>query len=338
MFGSSDARKPEQLDRTDNTIPNVQQSSLLFRMTAQLATSMPRRVALIMGVANQRSIAMSCIESFLKRGGWDVIFTVQNDKARSKVQKIIEQQQLGSQTRHMHGIEGGQGGKILGGFVCDVSDKRSTELFFRESLPEILQAEESNLQAVIHSIAFAPDLRKPLLETSREAFLEAHEISAYSLIQVARESMPFLGRAGQGTVEGYDDCTSCSSITTLSYLGANRAIPGYHAMGPAKASLESIVRGLALELGQHRNTNASNDTIVRVNAVRAGPIPTISSKGGIAGFERMRDDVKQKAPLGNITASQVATTVYHVAAEASGMTGQTIDVDGGYSTVGGPIP
>mmetsp|Transcript_6963 Transcript_6963/g.14164 ORF Transcript_6963/g.14164 Transcript_6963/m.14164 type:complete len:210 (+) Transcript_6963:127-756(+) len=134
------------------------------------------------------------------------------------------------------------------------------------------------------------------------------------------------------------------SITTLSYLGADRGIPGYHAMGPAKASLESIVRGLALELGQHRCGNKHNDgcrargPMVRVNAVRAGPIPTLSSKGGIAGFERMRRDVELRAPLGNVSASQVASTVYHLAAEAGGMTGQTIDVDGGYSIVGGPPP
>jgi enoyl-[acyl-carrier protein] reductase I len=313
-------------------------------------TPTPRKIALIMGVANQRSIAMSCMESFLQKGDWDVILTMQNEKTRAKVQKMIEQGHVQSQqiisndiTQHDNNNGNHTKGKVLGGFVCDISDPRSTELFFRESLPETLQSEENNneLQAVIHSIAFAPELRKPLLETSREAFLDAHEISAYSLIQVARESLPFLGGNRQKGVQGDNSTTSCSSITTLSYLGADRAIPGYHAMGPAKASLESIVRGLALELGQHRHSSTSSTEdapIVRVNAVRAGPIPTLSSKGGIAGFERMRDDVRLKAPLGNVAASQVAATVYHVAAEATGMTGQTINVDGGYSTVGGPIP
>ena len=273
-----------------------------------------------MGVANQRSIAMSCMESFLRKGDWDVIFTVQNERVRSKVQSILQKQ---------HGRKrSSTSGKILGDFVCDFVDQKSTELFFRESLHKALENDELSLQAVIHSIAFAPDLRKPLLDTSRESFLEAHDISAYSLIQVARETMPFLGRNSQ-------NANPRSSITTLSYLGADRAIPGYHAMGPAKASLESIVRGLALELGQHNtNTNSS----VRVNAIRAGPIPTLSSKGGIAGFDRMRQDVRLRAPLGNVSASQVAATVYHVAAEANGMTGQTINVDGGYSTVGGPEP
>jgi len=296
----------------------------------------PRKVALIMGVANQRSIAMSCMESFLQKGDWDVILTVQNEKSKAKVKKICTHF-LQSQISNRHVKNCNHWGNILGDFVCDVSDPGSTEMFFRESLPEILESEDYNLQAVIHSIAFAPELRRSLLETSREAFLEAHEISSYSLIQVARESIPFLGVNGQKGVEG-DNSTCCSSITTLSYLGADRAIPGYHAMGPAKASLESIVRGLALELGQHQNSSTQNGPIARVNAVRAGPIPTLSSKGGVAGFERMRQDVQLKAPLGNVSASQVAATVYHVAAEANGMTGQTIDVDGGYSIVGGPPP
>ena len=318
-----------------------------------MATTTPsvaaaRKVALIMGVANQRSIAMSCMESFLQKGDWDVILTVQNEKARAKVQKMIE---LNEQRRVHHQTNNKNGNvnrdAILGEFICDVTDPTSTEFFFRESLPETLHDQQRqqnfNLQAVIHSLAFAPDLRKPLLETTREAYLEAHEISAFSLIQVARESIPYLGVDAQNKGDDAIDNKSTSSnstsasITTLSYLGADRAIPGYHAMGPAKASLESIVRGLALELGQHRRTHNNQELDpIRVNAVRAGPIPTLSSKGGIAGFERMRQDVQLRAPLGNVSASQVAATVYHVAAEASGMTGQTIEVDGGYSIVAGP--
>jgi len=184
---------------------------------------------------------------------------------------------------------------------------------------------------VIHSLAFAPELKNPLIETTREAYLDAHEVSAYSLIQVARESIPYLHKNGN------KNCSS--SITTLSYLGAGRAIPGYNIMGPAKASLESIVRGLALELGQQQptqNQQRVEHPIIRVNCVRAGPIPTLSSKGGITGFDRMRQDVRTRAPLGNVSASTVAATVYHVAAEACGMTGQTIEVDGGYSIVARP--
>ena len=304
-----------------------------------MTTAIAKKVALIMGVANQRSIALSCMESFLQKGDWDVILTVQNEKARIKVQKIIEQ------TKYNKNSSSNRNGKILGVEICDVSDQMSTEKFFRESLQDTLHNynddddddnnknnnnsnEHRNLQAVIHSLAFAPELKNPLIETTREAYLEAHEISAYSLIQVARESIPYLQHGNNG-IENSSSSTS-SSLTTLSYLGAGRAIPGYNVMGPAKASLESIVRGLALELGQH------SDHPIRVNAVRAGPIPTVSSKGGITGFERMRQDVQIRAPLGNVTSSQVAATVYHVAAEACGMTGQTIEVDGGYSIVAGP--
>jgi enoyl-[acyl-carrier protein] reductase I len=304
-----------------------------------MTAAITKKVALIMGVANQRSIALSCMESFLQKGDWDVILTVQNEKARTKVQKIIEQQ-----TKYNKSSSNRMSGKILGVEICDVTDQISTETFFREYLQETLHNnddddddddssssnEHRNLQAVIHSLAFAPDLKNPLIETTREAYLEAHEISAYSLIQVARESLPYLQQHGNSTSTSTSTSTITSSLTTLSYLGAGRAIPGYNVMGPAKASLESIVRGLALELGQQ------HDHPIRVNAVRAGPIPTVSSKGGIAGFERMRQDVQVRAPLGNVTASQVAATVYHVAAEACGMTGQTIEVDGGYSIVAGP--
>eukprot|EP00536_Pseudo-nitzschia_multiseries_P001558 jgi/Psemu1/181129/e_gw1.19.152.1 len=287
-----------------------------------------------MGVANQRSIAMSCMDTFLQKGDWDVILTVQNERTRTKVQKLIENRRIGVQsTNGDHPNDHGGLGRILGEFVYDVTDPASTDLFFNESLPETLNRQELTLEAVIHSIAFAPELRKPLLETSREAFRDAHEISAYSLIQVARESIPYLGRIPSTNDDEVDNRKTNSSITTLSYLGADRAIPGYHTMGPAKASLESTVRGLALELGQHRT---SCGPLVRVNAVRAGPIPTLSSKGGIAGFDRMRRDVERRAPLGNVSASQVAATVYHVAAEADGMTGQTIEVDGGYSVMAGP--
>jgi enoyl-[acyl-carrier protein] reductase I len=166
-------------------------------------------------------------------------------------------------------------------------------------------------------LAHAPNLKTtPLLQTSLEAYTEAHEISAYSLISIAQATQPLLD-------------TSSSSITTLSYLGAVRAIPGYHVMGPAKASLEAIVRGLAVELAP---------TNTRVNAVSAGPIATLAAKGGIANFERMQEEMRLRAPLGTVTAEQVASTVTFLATQGTGITGQTIYVDGGYSIVGGPPP
>jgi enoyl-[acyl-carrier protein] reductase I len=322
-----------------------------------------KKVALIMGVANQRSIAWSCVQSFLQqRPGvdWHVLLTYQhgNDKVKSKVQSLIDSQQGSSGT-------GSGAGRILGAFPCDVTDDAAVRTFFHEALPEalhrcyhqddinhddggsVLQFSEPQLHAVIHSIAYAPDLKRPLLETTREAFLLAHEVSAYSLIQVARESLPYMkvktealststNESTAGRLQQAQRARTCSttSLTTLSYLGAARAIPGYNVMGPAKASLESIVRGLALEMGGRND----NSLPVRVNAIRAGPIPTLSSRGGIANFDLMRQDVDLRSSLGrNVTAEEVASTVYHVAAEAWGMTGQTIDVDGGYSSVMGPV-
>lgn len=304
-----------------------------------------KKVALIMGIANQRSIAWSCLERFLQckddtvdgDDGWSIIYTVQNEKTRSKVEALLEKKQMSvlSKSRNNN--------NILGGFVCDVMDESSMQQFFRQALPDVLQQQQQllSLQAVIHSIAFASQLRTTsLLETNRESFLEAHDISAYSLVEVARESLPYLQKpllpfqTDDGVRDDAATPSSTRSITTLSYLGSTHAIPGYNVMGPAKASLEGVVRGLAVDLG--RNGSHSNNCPVRVNAVRAGPLPTISSKGGIAGFDRMRKDVEDKAPLGNVTVSQVADSVYHVAAEAHGMTGQCINIDGGYSIVAGP--
>jgi enoyl-[acyl-carrier protein] reductase I len=279
-----------------------------------------KKVALIMGIANQRSIAWSCLETFLQKD-WFVIYTVQNDKIKSKVERIVEQN-VHDRFRSC----------VLGGFSCDVTNSSSMERFFRQALPEALQKQHQeqqvSLHAVIHSLAFASNLKTPLIETTRDSFLLAHEISSYSLIEVALESLPYLQAQNRGDNE--DDDTCSRSITTLSYLGAARAISGYNVMGPAKASLEGVVRGLAKELG-------NSICPIRVNAVRAGPLPTISSKGGIAGFDLMRQDVQVKAPLGNVTTSQVANSVYHVAAEVHGMTGQIINIDGGYSIVAGPV-
>lgn len=291
------------------------------------------RVALIMGVTNQRSIAWSCLQRFLLDGNsgtdhrpWKILLTCQNDKIRTKVESMVR------------GASTDNGRAVIGTFSCDVTDPTSMQSFFQEALPEVLMTEKLFVDAVVHSIAFAPNLKThSLLETTAEDFAIAHAVSAYSLVDVARQVFPHLACHKE-----YERNGSTSSITTLSYLGAERAIPGYNVMGPAKASLESIVRGLALELGagnqNHQGEKPRRRHGVRVNAVRAGPIPTVSSKGGIADFQDMLQDVEDRAPLGrNVTSTEVAATVYHVAAEASGLTGQTIDVDGGYSIVAGPI-
>eukprot|EP00934_Nitzschia_sp_Nitz4_P005985 Nitzschia sp. Nitz4//scaffold52_size167869//82450//83229//NITZ4_002279-RA/size167869-processed-gene-0.97-mRNA-1//1//CDS//3329554044//5975//frame0 len=253
-----------------------------------------------MGVANQRSIAWSCVETFAQNG-WKVILTSQNDKLLSKAQALVD--------KFPHTVKS---------FPCDVATDMQGESSseFSQRLADALQGEA--LTSVVHSLAHAPNLKTtPLLQVTQEDFSKAHEISSFSLIEVARQTRPFLQYASEK-----------GSITALSYLGAVRAIPGYNVMGPAKASLESIVRGLALEL--------SADSL-RVNAVSSGPLATLSAKGGIAHFDRMQREVQEKAPLGNVTASQVASTIHFLSTgAASGITGQTIYVDGGYSIVGGP--
>lgn len=298
------------------------------------------KVALVMGLANPRSIAWSCVDTFA-RNGWKVVLTCQSEKILSKAQPLFDKYKS----------------SILGSFECDVlkdlddnassADQHCSP--FQQRLGGILNDQPAPLSAVVHSLAYAPNIKTtPLLQSTREDFLQAHEISAYSLIQVARQTKDFFflredhHRGGVDGDEGEDGTRRIvGSITALSYLGAVRAIPGYHAMGPAKASLESIVRGLALELADHELSSSSSSPAsssrIRVNAVSAGPLPTLSAKGGIAGFDQMRRDMEVRAPLGNITAEQVASTVHFLSTEgANGITGQTVYVDGGYSIVGGP--
>lgn len=255
---------------------------------------MSSRVALIMGVANQRSIAWSCTQAFLDKG-WQVVLTYQNEAIQAKVETLISKSNLNNQ--------------IIGGFTCDVSSQVEQ---VPQRLSDMLQ--DRPLNSVVHSLAYAPNLKStPLLNASLDDYTTAHEISAYSLISIAAAVQPILEHGD-------------SSITALSYLGAVRAVPGYNVMGPAKASLEAIVRGLALEMGP----------ATRVNAVSAGPIATVAAKGGLSNFSNMQQEMEARAPLGNVSAKQVASTVTFLATEGSGISGQTIYVDGGYSIVGGP--
>ena len=250
------------------------------------------KTALIFGVANHRSIAWACVQSFLQRD-YQVIFTYQNERFAKTANELI------SSSPQVQAIQ------------CNV--EHDLPSLFRDRLPEIM-GKDVTLDAIVHSVAYAPpDAMKEgsLLTTSRQAFLQAHDISAYSFLETAQCAQPLL-REG-------------ASLTALSYLGAVRAVPNYNVMGPVKASLESLVRGLALELPHHR-----------VNAVSAGPINTLAARG-ISGFSHIRKDVEERAPLKrNVTVEEVADTIRFVATEATGMTGQTTYVDAGYSITAGP--
>ena len=251
------------------------------------------RTAIVLGVANHRSIAWSCVQSLLKKD-YRVIFTYQNERFAKTAQGLF------SIANHQH----------LHALPCDV--EHEIPILFQERLPPLLG--DSPIHALVHAVAFAPALKEgTLLTTTRAAFLQAHDTSVFSFLELAQQALPRLD--------------SQASIVTLSYLGAVRAVPHYNVMGPAKASLEALVRGLALELGP----------TIRVNAVSAGPVSTLAARG-IHGFDRMKEDVKDRSLLQrNITVEEVGESVAFLASPlSSGITGQILYVDGGYSAVAGP--
>jgi enoyl-[acyl-carrier protein] reductase I len=170
------------------------------------------------------------------------------------------------------------------------------------------------LDFVVHCIAYArkEDLEGAFLDTSREGFLLALEVSAFSLTRICREAATRMGEGG--------------SVVTLTYLGGERAVPGYNVMGVAKASLESSVRYLASELGPRG---------IRVNAISAGPIQTLAARG-IAGFSQIFDVVTARAPLRRgVTVEEVGNAAcFLLSPLASGITGEVIYVDGGYRIMG----
>jgi len=305
---------------------------LLEKMVGAAAAA-SRRTALVCGVANARSIAWASARCLL-RSGYDVVCTYQSDRFASQVERLVRRENEDMLARHQQSSNA----PTMSCLACDVSCDDSVESLFSERLPACLsdinqqsKQKQQRLDALIHSVAYAPpDAMKDgtLLDTSRESFGVAHDVSSYSLILMARHALPMMSAGSDDDNESDTNSTS-ASITALSYLGATRAVPNYNIMGPAKASLESVVRGLALELGPppHR---------IRVNAVSAGPINTMAAKG-IRGFTDMRTDAEQRSMIRrNVTSEEVADAVVFLSG-ATGITGQTLYVDGGYSSVAGPI-
>jgi enoyl-[acyl-carrier protein] reductase I len=202
-------------------------------------------------------------------------------------------------------------------FVMDVASDEEIARGFSH-----LRTRWEGFDILVHAVAFAP--REALIgsfidATTRDGFRVAHDISSYSLTALARESLPFM-QSREGS----------SSIVSLSYLGAARSIPGYNVMGLAKASLEANVRFLAADLGVHG---------VRVNAVSAGPIKTLSA-AGIPGLRKMLAHVAAAAPIRrNVTIEDVGNAAAFLCSDlAAGVTGEVLYVDGGYSTVGMSFP
>jgi enoyl-[acyl-carrier protein] reductase I len=249
-----------------------------------------QKTAVIFGVANKRSIAWA-ISQKLQQAGWRLAITYQNERLAQEAKGLIDE------------LPGATG------FMCDVShDDQIAKLF------EELKAKYGTLQAVVHSVAFAPaaELSGQFLNTTREGFRIAHDVSVYSLIAVARAAAPLMTNGG--------------GIVTMTYYGAEKVVPKYNVMGVAKAALEASVRYLASDLG------AQN---IRVNAISAGPIKTLAARG-ISGLGEMLKSHAERAPLKrNVDPGEVGATAAFLLSEAgSGITGETIYVDCGYNIMG----
>jgi enoyl-[acyl-carrier protein] reductase I len=250
--------------------------------------------ALIVGLASNRSIAWGVAKA-MQREGAELAFTYQNDKLRDRVEKLA----------------GDCGTEIT--VPCDVSDDEQIEAVF-----DHLDDYWDHLDIIIHSVAFAPrtELEGDYLESvSRDGFRVAHEISSYSFSALAK--------AGCRMMEGRD-----GALLTMSYYGAEKAMPNYNVMGLAKASLEANVRYMAQSLGPDG---------IRVNAISAGPIRTLAA-AGISNFRKMLDLMERTAPLRrNVTIDEVGNAAAFLCSDlASGITGEITYVDAGYNTTGMP--
>ena len=247
--------------------------------------------ALVVGVANERSLAWSIVQE-LHRQGARIALTYQGEALKKRVEPLAEQ----------------VGANIIGELDVNVDEQIDSTMVKLKSL-------WGGLDMLVHAVAFAEreDLRDRFLNVSRKNFLRSLEISAYSLVALARAAEPLMEANG-------------GAILTLTYIGAVRAIPNYNVMGVAKATLEACVRYLAADLGPKN---------IRVNAISAGPARTLSSSA-IRDFHTMAHEVEQRAPLrramkneevGGMAAALLSDL-------GSGVTGQTVYVDVGYSIVG----
>jgi len=247
--------------------------------------------ALIVGLASNRSIAYAIAKAFHEQGA-ELAFTYQNDRLKERVEKMAAE--FNSTMT----------------FPCDVSsDTEIRELF------DYLNTHWTQLDILIHSVAYAPadQIGGDYIENAnREGFRIAHDISAYSLVGLSQAALPMMKNT-QG------------SILTLSYYGAEKAIPNYNVMGIAKASLEAAVRYLAASLGPRG---------LRINAISAGPLKTLAA-AGIKDFRKIQDAYANVAPLQrNITAEEVGNTAAFLCSDlASGITGEVVHVDAGYHAV-----
>jgi enoyl-[acyl-carrier protein] reductase I len=246
----------------------------------------------VMGVANQRSLAWGVAQS-LHQAGANLIFTYRKERSLAKLTKLLEKSDLDA--------------KLV--LPCDVNNDDSIKEAFSKIADEV-----GTIHGVVHSIAFAhgEDLKNRFVETSRDGYAFAQDTSAYSLIAVVREAQPLMAEGG--------------SIMAMSYLGAERVVPGYNVMGVAKAALESTVKYLAMDLGEQN---------IRVNAISAGAIKTLAAKG-VPSFNEILHKIEAESPLKrNVTQEEVGDMSLAMLSHLSrGVTGEIVYVDSGYNILG----
>lgn len=246
---------------------------------------------IIFGVANEKSIAWAIAKS-LNEEGMELAFTYAGEVLESRVRPLAES--IGS--------------KII--LPCDVTRDEEVDSVFAA-----VEQEWGGLDAMVHSLAFAKkeELKGEYLDTTREGFRIALDISAYSLVALSKRAAPLMkGRGGK--------------IVTMSYYGAEKVVANYNVMGVAKAALEVSTRYLAADLGPKD---------IRINAISAGPIKTLAAMG-ISGFKSILDVVESKAPMRrNVTQEDIAKTALYLLSDlSSGVTGEVVHVDSGYNIMG----
>lgn len=249
------------------------------------------KTGIVFGVANKRSLAWACAKS-LASCGMRLALTYMGERMGKTVTALAAE--------------------LPGALAlpCDVTRPETIDEVFGT-----LREEFGGLDTVVHAIAFAKreELEGDFYHTSKDGYMLAHEVSAYSLTAIARRALPLMeGREG--------------TMVTLTYIGGLRVVPNYNIMGIAKAALEASVRYLAHDLGPRG---------IRVNAISAGPVRTLSASG-VSGFTRMLDHIAEHAPLRrNITAEEVGDSCLFLAGPHSrGITGTILYVDAGYNIMG----
>jgi enoyl-[acyl-carrier protein] reductase I len=249
------------------------------------------RTGIVFGVANKRSIAWAIAQAWHKAGA-KLAFTYQGERVKENVEELA-----------------GTFGAETPIFPCDVTRDEEIAAVFKA-----VGERFGKLHLLLHSVAFAPKeaLEGQFVNTSREAFRVAHDVSAYSLVALARAAAPLMPEGG--------------SIMGMSYYGAEKVVPHYNVMGVAKASLEACTRYLAYDLGPKR---------IRVNCISAGPVNTLAARG-ISGFGEMVRHYEEHAPLKrNVLPDELGATGLFLASDgAAAITGQVLYVDCGYQIMG----